>query len=84
MYFTFLFLLRAVNKAKHILLNFDYRTENTTNDIIVKEIIENLLSSTTIISDVGEKRDDNDVMQCKNGFDGNFISMLYNNLQFNN
>ena len=42
LYFDFVFLLRAVNKASHIIKNYDYDTGNIKDDSLTKELITKL------------------------------------------
>lgn len=43
MYFTFLFLLRALTRSSDLLLRYDYSTGNHTEDILTKQLMQRLL-----------------------------------------
>jgi hypothetical protein len=47
MYFTFLFLLRAVVRAKDTILAYPYYTGNAADDLAVKELLHKLLATAT-------------------------------------
>lgn len=42
LYFTFLFMLRAVMKAGDALVQFQYTTGNVTDDLLVRELIQEI------------------------------------------
>ena len=42
LYFDFVFLLRAVNKASQIIEKYDYNTGNEADDALTKQMIDNL------------------------------------------
>ncbi len=46
LYFSFLFVLRAVAKAEDLLLRYEFSTGNATDDASVKELVDVLVSST--------------------------------------
>lgn len=43
LYFTYLFVMRAISKYRHELLAYNYNTGNTADDLRVKEILRQLL-----------------------------------------
>jgi hypothetical protein len=53
MYFSFLFLLRAVVKAGPLLYSYPYETGNDRDDKRVRELIRKLVSITTTTSTTG-------------------------------
>ena len=45
MYFAYVFMLRAVNKAQHLIQTYDYHTGNTTEDDELRNVVTSVLSS---------------------------------------
>lgn len=89
LYFSFLFLLRAVVKASQYLIQYPYYTGNSTDDMMVREIMSSLgdernnriLQNTSVSrSSEGSKVcsisiDDTltNIDECKNGFDESYL-----------
>jgi hypothetical protein len=83
LYFTFLFVLRAVVKAGSTLTDFPFHTGNQEDDTIVRNLIQKLvearlpsmglpsmgLPSMGLPSMPSKVENSNDLEQCRNGFD---------------
>jgi hypothetical protein len=73
LYFTFLFVLRAVVKAGSTLTDFPFHTGNQEDDQIVRSLIQKLvearLPSMGLPSMPSKVENSNDLEQCRNGFD---------------
>lgn len=78
MYFTFLFALRAAQRAKDILLAFPIDSGNATDDALAKDLLTQFLSSSySTLSDnsLGLHTTDgkNSVQECRHGFDESML-----------
>jgi ERO1-like protein alpha len=70
LYFTFIFLLRAVIKAKDHLLEYPYYTGNSTDDALVAAYFTKLYDNSITLNNIITI---NDINECKNGFDESIL-----------
>lgn len=70
MYFAFIFLLRAVIKAKDHLLEYPYYTGNSTDDALVMGYFTKLYDNNITLNNIINI---NDINECKNGFDESIL-----------
>ncbi|CAM9271821.1 unnamed protein product [Ectocarpus sp. 12 AP-2014] len=74
MYFTYVFVLRAIGKARPFLMGYDYDTGNDEDDKLTRQLINELVSTEQekeagMVSVDNDMRRDDSVPMCLKGFD---------------
>jgi hypothetical protein len=77
LYFTFLFVLRAVVKAGSTLTDFPFHTGNQEDDQLVRSLIKKLVEA-RLPSIPSKVEKSNDLEQCRNGFDESVLFQVAN------